>query len=262
MTLQLDKHRIAIRERDYGEVLDLALCVIRVYARPLLAALALGIAPLFAFNTWLLWDYRRMNFPFDFPALHMFYTFLLVYLEIPLATAPATLYLGEAVFSDKPDRRAVCGCLWKAIPQLVVYQFLLRPLSAFKPFLNEIILLERNPMRSKGSNGMSTARRSRVLHRNEGADLFAQGFFATMIGGLLAASIWNSIYAGRAFLVNRWEFDTPMYTTYFQVTLWLVIGYFCVVRFLNYLNLRIRHEGWDVELAMRAELARLTGGLA
>ena len=260
--MELDKHRIAIRERDYGEVLDLALCVIRVYARPLAAALAIGIAPMFVLNSWLLWDYRRMEFPFDFPALHMFYTLVLVLFEIPLATAPATLYLGQAVFSEKPDGRALRRDLCKSIPQLVVYQLLLRPLSVFLPFLNEVILLERNAMRSKGGNGTSTARRASILHRNEGADLVMQGIFAVIIGGLLTASIWNAIFMGRAFLLNQWEFDVPMYTVYFQLTLWIVIGFFCVVRFLNYLNLRIRHEGWDVELSMRAELIRLTRGLA
>jgi hypothetical protein len=30
-----------------------------------------------------------------------------------------------------------------------------------------------------------------------------------------------------------------------------------VVRFLSYLDLRIRHEGWEVELRMRAEGAQL-----
>ena len=30
-----------------------------------------------------------------------------------------------------------------------------------------------------------------------------------------------------------------------------------VVRFLSYLDLRIRHEGWEVELLMRAEALRL-----
>jgi hypothetical protein len=260
--LQLDKHRITIRERDYGEVLDLALCVIRVYARPLAVVLMVGIVPMFIFNTWLLWELRRMTFPFDFPAQHMFCTLLLVFWEIPLATAPATLYLGQAVFSDKLDRGNLGREFLKSIPQLVFYQLLLRPLSACKPFLNEVILLERNPLRSKDGTRMSTARRSRILHRNEGADLFAQGMFGTTVGGILATSIWFSIYTGRAFLFNQWEFDTPMLTVYFQLTLWIVIGFFCVVRFLSYLNLRIRHEGWDVELAMRAELTRLTRGLA
>ena len=39
---------------------------------------------------------------------------------------------------------------------------------------------------------------------------------------------------------------------------WLVIGFFAIVRFLAYLDLRIRREGWEVELVMRAEAARLT----
>ena len=39
---------------------------------------------------------------------------------------------------------------------------------------------------------------------------------------------------------------------------WVVVGYFAVVRFLAYLDRRIRCEGWEVELLMRAEAARLT----
>ena len=42
------------------------------------------------------------------------------------------------------------------------------------------------------------------------------------------------------------------------LAIWIVVGYFSVVRFLSYLDLRIRREGWEVELRMRAEGARLT----
>ena len=38
--------------------------------------------------------------------------------------------------------------------------------------------------------------------------------------------------------------------------LWLVLGGFAVVRYLSYLDLRIRREGWEVELLVRAEEAR------
>ena len=44
---------------------------------------------------------------------------------------------------------------------------------------------------------------------------------------------------------------------YYPLALWLVLGFFAVVRFLGYLDLRIRREGWEVELMMRAEGARL-----
>jgi hypothetical protein len=36
-----------------------------------------------------------------------------------------------------------------------------------------------------------------------------------------------------------------------------VIGFFAIVRFLSYLELRIRAEGWEIELLLRAEAARL-----
>ena len=41
------------------------------------------------------------------------------------------------------------------------------------------------------------------------------------------------------------------------LAMWFVAAYLTVVRFLNYLDLRIRDEGWEVELRMRAEAVRL-----
>ncbi len=43
-----------------------------------------------------------------------------------------------------------------------------------------------------------------------------------------------------------------------QVAMWLVAVYFTAVRFLGYLDQRIRNEGWEVELFLRAERDRLT----
>ena len=48
-----------------------------------------------------------------------------------------------------------------------------------------------------------------------------------------------------------------MYSIYLPLATWLVLGYLAVVRFLSYLDLRIRGEGWEVELQMRAEASRL-----
>jgi hypothetical protein len=44
---------------------------------------------------------------------------------------------------------------------------------------------------------------------------------------------------------------------YLPLSAWLVAGYLAVVRFLQYLDLRIRREGWEIELQLRAEAARL-----
>ena len=40
--------------------------------------------------------------------------------------------------------------------------------------------------------------------------------------------------------------------------MWTVAAFFAVVRYLSYLDLRIRREGWEVELQVRAEAERLT----
>ena len=39
---------------------------------------------------------------------------------------------------------------------------------------------------------------------------------------------------------------------YVPVALWLIVIFSTVVRFLLYLDLRIRREGWEIELKVRA----------
>jgi hypothetical protein len=258
--LQLDKTRIAIRERSYVDILDLALRLCRAHAWPLFLTLAAGVVPMMLLNSWLLADYSELDFEFGFPLQYMFYMMLLVVLETPLATAAATLYLGEALFADRPDARTIARKFWESLRQLLVYQLLLRIWYIRRPYLNEVILLDRNPMRRKTPNGESTLHRSQVVHRGEGNDLVTRGFRVTTVGGVLFVSFWFSIYIARMVLLSQWEWDfgRPMYTFYFQLALWLVVGYLTVVRFLSYLDLRIRREGWEVELLTRAERARLT----
>ena len=40
---------------------------------------------------------------------------------------------------------------------------------------------------------------------------------------------------------------------YWIAALWIIAGYAAVVRFLSYIDIRIRQEGWAVELRVRAE---------
>jgi hypothetical protein len=277
MTLQFDKTRIVVRERAYVDVLDLALRLIRVYAGPLLLAFAAGIVPVALFNWWLLADYAERNFELGFPLAYMFYMVLVVLFQAPLATAPATLYLGKAVFAERPDAREIAREFRQSLPQLLVCQVLLRPWYLRWCYLNEVILLERNRLRRKKGDGESTLERARILHLGEGGDLIARALAVMVVGGLLFASIWLSILALRGMLVQGWsffdfrsmlwalltgqldwEFLRPMFRLYFPLTIWIVVAYFTVVRFLSYLDLRIRREGWEVELIMRAERARLT----
>jgi hypothetical protein len=50
--------------------------------------------------------------------------------------------------------------------------------------------------------------------------------------------------------------EQTLVTYYWPISLWIVAGIMAVVRFLSYLDIRIRQEGWAVELRMRAEAIR------
>jgi len=262
--VKLDETRIVIRYRTKADVLDLAVKMLRVYAGPIFRWLTLGVVPMFLFNSWLLADFRLYDYVWGFPLSYVLLTTLLVFFEMPLATAPLTLFLGQAVFLPQPDRKALFRDLRGSLGQLLYYQVLLRPLSAFYPYLNEVILLERNPLRSKAPGVKTTTARSHELHRDESTDLIVNGALNFFLGLILFGAIWWSLAMMRVLFFGDWDLltgasvDRPMYTTYYHLLLWAIGGFTTLLRFLSYLNLRIRREGWDVELQVRAERARLS----
>ena len=157
----------------------------------------------------------------------------------------------------------------QSLPQLILYQVLWRGLllatvaAGFVPFvvhpyLNEIILLERNPLHAAGKRSLSTSRRSSRLHQGNGGDFFLRWILNTLIGPILIVAIWGTLAVAAPWLLAERVWTQPFYTCLYPVAIWLVVAYFAVVRFLAYLDLRIRSEGWEVELLMRAELDRWT----
>jgi hypothetical protein len=223
---------------------------------------------------------------------------VLVVWQAPLVTAPATVYLGKALFTPRPSLREVFGDLCSSLGQLVYSQGLLRGLLLFlllywylgstdsglrppddpstyflmflayviwfvwitrAPYLSEVILLERNPMRASRPGQMTTKRRSKDLHTSGRGDLPVRWMGSAAVGAMLTASVWLSIAILRGLLLNQWKIDPAMFILYYPLALWIVACYFAVVRFLAYLDLRIHSEGWDVELAMYAERDRLQG---
>lgn len=258
--MQLDTTRIAIRERGYLELLDLALQVIRAFAAPLATAFVVGVAPMMAFNAWLLAGYAEP--PLDEPVSvsYIFFMLVLISIEAPIAFAPTTLYLGAAVFQEHPRPGRIARDFFASLPQLIVFKVLLGWLYAMFcwHYLSHVILLERTPMAADDPRARTTVRRGSDLHRNEWGELFGRSVFSVLIGSLLFFSIWLSIWALQGVLVNDFDWDNSMITIYYPLTLWTVLGFFNIVRFLSYLDLRIRREGWEVELMMRAEADRLT----
>ena len=267
--MQLDKTRIAIRERSYTELLDLALHVLREHAGPLAVAFVVGAAPVALFNYWLLegaltgdvYDYEDIG-------AYGFVNALLIGLEVPLATAPMTLYLGQALFVERPSPAKIVKDFAASLPQLILFQVIARgvimvifitipALYLGWPYLTEIILLERNPWRKRSPQGTSTLTRSGNMHSRNRGELFSRWLASLVIGSMFVLIFWRSFWSLAQLLTGDQESSASEWTVWLPVAIWLTIGYFTVVRFLSYLDLRIRTEGWEVELLLRAEAARL-----
>jgi hypothetical protein len=271
--VQLDQSRIAIRQRSWLENLDLSLHVIRQHAGPLVLAALMGCLPFALLNGWLL---RRMLDleidPGEVTSFMWFYVWLMV-AELPLATSLITLYLGQALFSERPTARQVATDFARSLPQLLLLQGLVRALLvlpvitwlllfAVWPYLNEIILLERNPLRSGRRGQISTTKRSSALHSSTSGELLLQSLASAMLGALLVVALWRGLGFVLGTFVGSWGLSQMQYKVLLPIAAWTVASFFAVVRFLSYLDLRIRREGWEVELNLRAERARLTRQLA
>lgn len=241
---------VQIRERTFLEVLDLALVVVR--SQPVVLGLAAltGIAPALALNAWL-----TSNPEFS-PALFA----MVVFFEVPWATAPLTMVLGGLMFGQQPRAGPLLLRLMQAVPSLFVHQFLLRLalvgtlfLSPLLPtrlvFLNEVIVLE-------GAPWWKTWGRSAQLCARRGGDLFLQWLAQIFFGAVFIACFWvGTSKATSALLTSEMTWEQPgwgdLYGVRFQFALWLAIAFFTVARFLTYIDHRIRKEGWEIKLRLQ-----------
>ena len=135
--MQLDRTCVVIRERGWLDILDLSLGMLRTFhAGPILVALSCGAVPLALLNYWLLTRAFETNLIEDESGWYVFWQILLVLVEIPLATAPLTIYLGQLLFVDKPEPRLIAGNFFRSLPQLILFQGL--PCNSFRSFASAI----------------------------------------------------------------------------------------------------------------------------
>lgn len=218
---------------------------------------------------------------------------VLVVLQTPLAGAFSTYYLGQAVFEQKPTLRHTFAEVWKlrwpllwvlgvkrlAIPTTLLLVFrigtdadvfidfmlpwliviLAAVVRSNRPFVPEMIVLERCPLRSKSPHVITLSRRSKGLHTPMASEL--GGRFLTVAGTsfVLVCSVYYSLIWVRGIATSNWSTDLLAMMVFIPLALWTVAAFSVVVRLLGYLDARIRLEGWEVELAIRAEAIRQFG---
>ncbi len=222
--MMLDNHRIVIRERGYLELLDLGLRVLRSQAGPFFLALLAGVGPFVVLNAWLLNRAAAVPAGGGPPWLFLFLMLIAVLWELPLATAPATMCLGRALFNQPLKAGQIAREFAQSLPQLIFYQVLLRGLlmatvaGSFVPFIRQS-LLERS--HSPGTqSAMRAGRRGRNRYRPGSgvrcciavreAISSSAGFSTMVIGLILVAAFWGSLAAAARWLLNEQEWSGPV----------------------------------------------------
>lgn len=300
--MQLDQTHVVIRLRTMAEIGDLAMVMVRRYPSAIFTGFVFGCVFWALLNiavlAWIPLQEASLGLDDEEAqteiARYVGWMAVLVILQTPVAGVMSTLYLGLAVFEQRPTwgnvfrqcRQQFRRWFWKlgilrfALPPVVLLAFRWgEPASAFwdlvvpagfllvasmlravRPFMPEILLLEQCPLRSKDESVITANRRSKSLHSPISSDLSGRFITVSMVlFVLLLCLIYTFIWA-RGITIGQWNLmDLFVLLVIYPVSLWMVAGLSIMVRLLNYLDTRIRLEGWEVELAIRAETQRQFG---
>lgn len=247
--------------------------------------------------SWIPWEEARYGFADPQAASelwrYLFWMAVLVTLQTPAAGALTTYYLGQAVFERRPTWRSVFRETWRqrwrcfwvlgiqrlAIPAMVIVALRWgQPASWFfdglvpagllvaaavirsgRPFLPEILLLEQCPLRPSRDAVITAGRRSKSLHAPMGGELSGRYLAVSFVLFFVMLGVYYTLFWARGIAFGIWRADVTALLLSYPLALWTVAGLSVIIRLLNYLDTRIRLEGWEVELTLRAEALRQFG---
>jgi membrane protein implicated in regulation of membrane protease activity len=86
-------------------------------------------------------------------------------------------------------------------------------------------------------------------------------FFVMLAAGMIGAAFLLVLNLTSTFLIGSlagaWSWGWWMDLVLFPLSLWTVAFWATILRFLVYMNTRIRGEGWELELKLKAEARRV-----
>lgn len=221
-----------------------------------------------------------------------FHIVLLYTLQFPLISTPTTVFLGNQIFFEPLSIKALVHRLAPIFGRLVLilgavrmgllcllcelmvdrnvawdwqieFGLLLVPgmavllIRACWPFAPEILALELCPIRGRAQGQITYAQRSRGLHKLLMADHVSRFLGAAVFAILLSLMLLAFASFGKGVVTGIWMWDDWFNWLVLPITLWSVGLFMAVYRFLSYLDSRIRLEGWEIELRLKAEAVRL-----
>ncbi len=223
---------------------------------------------------------------------HSTHLIALFLMQFPLISLPTSIYLGHQIFYEPMPMRKLLTRLWPiAGVSLFVLGFMrlglvglfvepwvdrfqaFDPLLEFwfvyvcaagslalriaRPFAPEILGLELCPLRRQRPNEITYQVRSSSLHRY----LFSEHLSRFIGAAVFASLLLCSLIAAQLFVIGtstgHWQWNGWFDYVGLPLSLWSVGLFMAVFRFLSYLDSRIRIEGWEIELRLKAEAARL-----
>lgn len=218
---------------------------------------------------------------------------LLVINQAHVGTAMISHYLGQSMFIGKPSVWDTIKYLWRVpfsyywlhyglrlvLPVallafffkmagggvdyvgLVVFMAIAMGIGviirACRPYVTKIVVLEKAPWKATDTNPIAFSKRSAALHMSDTGNLFANLIIASLFAMPLVIGVYALLMVVYSALDVTWSIGFVELTVIWPVSLWIVAGFFAIIRFLTYIDLRIRQEGWEVELRIRAEALKL-----
>jgi hypothetical protein len=291
--MQFDKTSVGIRERSFVDQIDLATQLVRRRFRPWALYCGLAAVPMALLNHALLFDLVDVDYDYEMPLRYLWCQTCLILIEAPLVSLFFTPWIGLETFFDRPKLRGLLASVWRALPSLIVAVLLARgvgfawivaalalltrqevresylaetllPLiacwgllvQAVRPYVMEIVLLERPPLR-KQADQASLGQRSAMLHNVIAVDSFLKSVGIVCLLVPVTISLFGSAVFVMGTLTNVWYSTWFTWIVLYPLSIWIAVAIAATIRFLAYLDARIRQEGWEVELQIRAEASRL-----
>jgi hypothetical protein len=242
--------RVVLRPRSLPDVIDLTLRVCHsAHARAYALWGALTLLPAYLFCLWLQVKWHT----------NWFQVWLLAIALVGLIQGVFTIGAGRLLFAEKVSTGQVLrrwlSRLWAYVVTLTglralpAISMVASPVVLMFPFIHEAVLLE--------DAGVGKAvTRSQRLTRQSGALAFELGVLILLIQALAVAGaeILGHTLTSFVFQINTpipslWEDGGSPFAL---AGLFLAAPYVATLRFLTYIDLRTRKEGWDLQLQLTA----------
>ena len=253
--LNLHGARVVLRQRQFIDVVDLAVRFVALHGGAYARLSLVVLVPAFV-ATWLIGQGNGWG-----------WGWLAAFALSPIVSAPFTVLASRLMFTDRVRVRDALLIALRNLPRLVLARivqtiavggamfFFFVPaawVQALLLFVPEVILLEQAGLVS------AIARAGRIAHAQVGGVVAA----VILMTAFVAGAPFLADAAGRVALDNLFEVRPPEALTAVGgsalafMGLWLSLPFVATIRFLFYIDLRTRTEGWDIQTRFAALAAR------